>query len=350
MAEQAPNSSGGDKSNPSRRRAPPTDPVVANTPVEEPGNENPDWSSDKATVSEPDRGSEKIASGDERRDDFLVSDALGVPTIVDNPTPLSSALGIPTIVDSPPSSDKGKEVSEGTQPTGLADPHSYVSERLGVPLLIRDKDVSPRLRATGPNKAAGEADEDYLPSKAINYPLLIDNPAPLSSALGIPTIVENPDGPGATYTDVEGREHPRGIISSNFFVSRWLGWPLLVDDPTPLSSALGIATLSNEKVAPRKGSPFFSALFSRPERGKSRAPEPGSDRPFGAGIASRQLGSPLRRPLMENAPPRSAAIKSHRSDWRLPGSKSPIRLQRNEIVAGVVAALVVIGPLLPWGR
>ena len=302
----------------------------------------------RSSNEETRRTSEENSTDGKRLDDeFFVSDAIGAPMLTDNPAPLSSALGIPTVLDSSTPPRGPNEGSASNHPAGLADPNLLVSDRLGVPLLIRDKDVSPRLRAAAAHKAEGEdRDEDYLPSKAFKYPLLSDNPAPLSSALGLPTIVEDPDGGQIRHTDSKGREHPPGIIDPDFSVSGALGLPLIVDDPTPLSSAAGISTLSNEKADTQKGSPFFRSLSSsfRPKYSAPRDPSD-SDRPFGAGVASRQLGSSSRRPLMENAPPRP-----DHSDVRLPGSGSPTKLQRNEIVAGILAALVVLGPLLPWGR
>jgi hypothetical protein len=91
---------------------------------------------------------------------------------------------------------------------------------------------------------------------------LADDPAPFSEALGIPTLLNasgssrstsartveetnRGDGPATKTSSSEG--------DSDFFVSSEVGLPLLSDNPTPLSSALKIPTLINEsKPADRR--------------------------------------------------------------------------------------------------
>ena len=88
-----------------------------------------------------------------------------------------------------------------------------------------------------------------------------DNPAPLSSALGIPTLLKEsqaaPDerrredlrreeGEPLPDPDEAKRKQSRSKTDEEFFVSSGLGLPLLADNPTPLSSALHIPTLLDE--------------------------------------------------------------------------------------------------------
>jgi hypothetical protein len=91
-------------------------------------------------------------------------------------------------------------------------------------------------------------------SQAQPAPSVIDEPAPLSSALGIPTLVnetESPqdsrDGEARPAEDESGAGDTPGVDADrNVYVSSTLGVPLLSDNPTPLSSALHIPTLLNE--------------------------------------------------------------------------------------------------------
>jgi len=58
-----------------------------------------------------------------------------------------------------------------------------------------------------------------------------DDAAPLSSALGISTVLKDSDGPNSN-------------TGNAYFTSNWL--PLLLDNPTPLSTALGLPVLLND--------------------------------------------------------------------------------------------------------
>ena len=79
----------------------------------------------------------------------------------------------------------------------------------------------------------------YLPTKGIMGGLLIDNPTPLSSKVGMDVLKDNPTP-----------------LSSKF------GWSLLKDSPTPLSDKIGMNPLTNE-VPAKKSTSFGIPLLSK---------------------------------------------------------------------------------------
>ncbi len=107
-----------------------------------------------------------------------------------------------------------------------------------------------------------EARSQAAASPARSSPPLADNPAPLSSALGIPTLLNEtkPAGEAPAQPDEPRRGDDRATrnrraseTDADFYVSSELGIPLLSENPTPLSSVLGIPTLLNEsKPSPRR--------------------------------------------------------------------------------------------------
>ena len=82
---------------------------------------------------------------------------------------------------------------------------------------------------------------DYLPTKGILGGLLIDNPAPLSSKLGMNLLKDNPTP-----------------LSSKF------GWNLLWDKPTPLSDKIGKKVLSDDESAKKESSFGLPLLIKNP--------------------------------------------------------------------------------------
>ena len=101
------------------------------------------------------------------------------------------------------------------------------------------RDAEPRGPNSDPRRAQGAVDApqgdgnhdeppgaDFLVSEALGVPLLLDDPAPLSSALHIPTLVD------------EEKPAPEPALPA--------------DNPSPLSSALHIPTLVDEENPPRK--------------------------------------------------------------------------------------------------
>lgn len=80
-----------------------------------------------------------------------------------------------------------------------------------------------------------------------------DDPAPLSEALGIPTLLKDSKSAadGTKRREVEPspadikakREESHPEENESFYLSSALGLPLLAKSPTPLSSALGLPTL-----------------------------------------------------------------------------------------------------------
>jgi hypothetical protein len=84
-------------------------------------------------------------------------------------------------------------------------------------------------------------------SRDASAPSEEDEAAPLSSALGIPTLVKDKDEPHARQASEAQRDD--GDV---YFSSRW--FPLLSDNPTPLSTALNIPVLLQEARPASKNS------------------------------------------------------------------------------------------------
>lgn len=81
----------------------------------------------------------------------------------------------------------------------------------------------------------------YLPTAGLFGGLLKDNPTPLSSTVGLEVLKDNPTP-----------------LSSKF------GWSLLKDNATPLSDKLGVKTLSNSLPAKRDSSFGMRTLSNNP--------------------------------------------------------------------------------------
>ena len=96
----------------------------------------------------------------------------------------------------------------------------------------------------------------YLPTKGIMGGLLTDNPTPLSSALGMKMLKDDPT-PLSSKLGMEVLKDNPTPISSKF------GWKLLIKDkPAPLSNKIGIKVLSDE-VPAKKETSFGLPLLSK---------------------------------------------------------------------------------------
>ncbi|MDC0434167.1 general stress protein [bacterium] len=95
----------------------------------------------------------------------------------------------------------------------------------------------------------------YLPTEGIMGGLLKDNPTPLSSKIGMEVLKDNPT-PLSSKIGMEVLKDNPTPLSSKF------GWKLLKDNATPLSDKLGIKTLSDDESSDKESS-FGIPLLSK---------------------------------------------------------------------------------------
>jgi hypothetical protein len=158
--------------------------------------------------------------------------------------------------------DKGALAMRETQISGPETRTSTNSAEEAAAKMARDAETRSASGAERRRLEDQEARSQAAASPARSSPPLADNPAPLSSALGIPTLLNEtkPAGEAPAQPDEPRRGDDRATrnrraseTDADFYVSSELGIPLLSENPTPLSSVLGIPTLLNEsKPSPRR--------------------------------------------------------------------------------------------------
>lgn len=146
--------------------------------------------------------------------------------------------------------DQGKVVEMATVPE--LDYHSWMqaapfSALLNIAVLSH--------RRSGISRTFPELKQsDRLPTSGLMGGLLSDNPAPLSSKVGMSTLTDNP----APLSSTVGL----GLLTDNPApLSSTVGINVLKDNPTPLSDKLGKEPLSDDRAA-KKSSSFGLPLLS----------------------------------------------------------------------------------------
>lgn len=170
--------------------------------------------------------------------------------------PFGTARGVTEVLDRSRPNDTGVSQAletrslDSTYGGGPRDGAAPLSSALNIPVLLNDPSplssylklptLSRRQTTTFPLRDVPRLSETPAPfSSALGMPLLSENPAPLSSAAGVKLLSEKP----APFSSLIGM---RLLYTKAAPLSSLLGWKPLLRDAAPLSSLLRLKALARD--------------------------------------------------------------------------------------------------------